>query len=201
MRFCCQIDETPCDGKWTEWLDFDQPDGFGDFETIDLIQSKNPSAVICPKPLAVSVKTDDNKRPTGLKLHISKMYGVTCLNKINVCPNLEVRFCCPTENRTYYLLAVDGVKSIEVELRAIQLLLKQRYESLDNISVDFLIEYADRVKVFNFYDINDLIVGLEIIIDSVEHTNDSKCNSSLIRTVVGSNIRKYDKMIIISGKM
>ena len=128
------------------------------------------------------------------------MYGVTCLNKLNVCPNLEVRFCCPTENRTYYLLAVDGVKSIKVELRAIQLMLKQRYESLDNISVDFLIEYADRVKVYNFYDINDLIVGLEVIIDSVEHTNDYTCNSSLIRTVLGSNTHKYDKMIIISGK-
>ena len=92
---------------------------------------------------------------------------------------------------------------MKIELRAIQLMLKQRYESLDNISIDFLIQYADRVKVFNFYDVNDLMVGLEVILDSVEHTsiNDYKCNSSLIKTVLGSNIQKYDKMIIISGKL
>ena len=81
VRFCCQIDQTPCEGKWTEWFDFDEPDGVGDFETLDMIQSKHPSA-ICERPLAVSVKTDGNQAPTGLKLHMSAMLGLTILKYI-----------------------------------------------------------------------------------------------------------------------
>jgi len=72
------VDQTPCDGKWTEWFDFDEPDGVGDFETLDVIQSQHPSA-ICERPLAISVKTDGNQAPTGLKLHMSATSGLTLL--------------------------------------------------------------------------------------------------------------------------
>ena len=104
------VDETPCTGKWTEWFNYDDASGYGDFETTELINSQSPAA-ICPKPTGLSVKTSDNKPPVGLKLHLSKNFGVACVNDLNNCPDLQVRFCCPTDSRTHILLVIPGLKA------------------------------------------------------------------------------------------
>ena len=129
---------------------------------------------------------------------------MACLNKINEgsCPDLQARFCCPNEQRDYILLAMPGLKSMRVELHAIEQMVKQRYQIIGVLSIDLLVQESDSVKLFSFYSADDLLVGLDVMSKLFNHMPeyfDQTCHLPLISTVLSSNTKKYDRMIIISG--
>ena len=97
---------------------------------------------------------------------------------------------------------MPGLKSMRVELHAIEQMVKQRYQVIGALSIDLLVQESDSVKLFSFYSANDLLVGLDVMSKLFNHMPeyfDQTCHLPLISTVLSSNTKKYDRMIIISG--
>ena len=89
-----------------------------------------------------------------------------------------------------------------VELHAIEQMVKQRYQVIGAVSIDLLVQESDSFKLFSFNDANDLLVGLDVMKQLFNHMPDhfdQQCRLQLISTVLSSNTKKYDHMIIISG--
>jgi len=91
---------------------------------------------------------------------------------------------------------------MRVELLAIEQMVKQRYQVIGALSIDLLVQESDGAKIFSFYDANDLLVGLNVMSKLFNHMPeyfDQKCHLPLISTVLNSNTKNYDHMIIVSG--
>ena len=100
VRFCCYQPPT-CDGSWTNWMNRDNPDATGDWETIKVLQQEGKLSNAC-KPSAIEARTRKDKVPalaTGEKFkHNDTAVGFACINEEQAdkkCQDYEVRFCCP----------------------------------------------------------------------------------------------------------
>ena len=93
---CCNADDTSTHA-WTDWLDFDNPGGNGDYETLDLHQTNNN---VCTAPVDIEcrvVSTSADASTTGQTVTCTPQQGFSCVNAQNtgVCLDYEVRFLCP----------------------------------------------------------------------------------------------------------
>ena len=93
---CCKADDTSTHA-WTDWLDFDNPGGNGDYETLDLHQTNNN---VCTAPVDIEcrvVSTGADASTTGQTVTCTPQQGFSCVNAQNtgVCLDYEVRFLCP----------------------------------------------------------------------------------------------------------
>nr|CAB3262592.1 uncharacterized protein LOC100180679 [Phallusia mammillata] len=89
--------EETCAGKWTPWLDRDNPGGVGDFETLVELRKERPE-VICDRPSLIQAQTLTGV-PAGLTGQVtykSLTDGFKCINNDNKgqCLDYRVRFCC-----------------------------------------------------------------------------------------------------------
>ncbi|XP_077870481.1 mucin-5AC-like [Saccoglossus kowalevskii] len=97
VRYCCQ----GCNnGHWTEWFDWDDPGGSGDWEIISKT-IENYGDKMCSDPSAIQVETV-NGIPAPSTGEIFSRYSVTegflCEIKNqpdNTCLDYKVRYCCP----------------------------------------------------------------------------------------------------------
>ena len=78
---------------WGEWLNSDDPNGAGDWETLGGFDQ----SFVCENPKAIEARRTDSST-TPLVTHISKELGFWCINDEqdgSPCADFEVRVCCP----------------------------------------------------------------------------------------------------------
>ena len=98
IRYCCpnklQVGECEELGyAWTEYLDGDDPDYDGDWET----RNQFTQSQVCANPIAVQANPKDSG--STAMTHIDIDMGFYCLNEEQpigtLCADFEVRYCCP----------------------------------------------------------------------------------------------------------
>lgn len=95
VRFICP--EEFCSSCRTPWIDRDNPDGVGDFETLDHIQIEYPLQV-CPQPIAIEVTTLSGiqiQQTSSIFQLFDPLQGFSCVNGKVSCEDYRVRFTCP----------------------------------------------------------------------------------------------------------
>ncbi|XP_065141778.1 uncharacterized protein [Paramisgurnus dabryanus] len=95
VRFLCP--DSFCSSCRTPWIDRDNPDGVGDFETLDHIQIEYPLQV-CPKPIAIEVTTLSGtqiQQTSSIFQTYDPLQGFSCVNGKLSCKDYRVRFTCP----------------------------------------------------------------------------------------------------------
>lgn len=80
--------------EWTDWMNSDTPDGYGDWETL----AGFPKMDVCGNPTGIqAMRTDFSMNE--LFYHIDIDMGFWCINSEqtngNTCADYKVRFCCP----------------------------------------------------------------------------------------------------------
>ena len=85
---------------WTDWLDEDNPDGAGDYETLTFLAKFIDESQLCPsKPSDLQVRrVSDGQPPEQPLAYCDVDNGLLCLNyeqdEGEVCQDYEVRFLC-----------------------------------------------------------------------------------------------------------
>lgn len=85
-----------CQGRWTAWLNRDNPGGSGDYETLkDHVQAGK----VCPQPKEIECRTRAGVdwRQSGEVYHCDARRGGYCTHREQTegrCSDYEVRFCC-----------------------------------------------------------------------------------------------------------
>merc|ERR1711892_1283351 len=77
---------------WTDMLNADDPQGFGDWEAL----RSHPQ--VCAFPVGVEASRVDAANADAQVVHVSKEYGFWCINSEQdtvQCIDWQVRFCCP----------------------------------------------------------------------------------------------------------
>ncbi|XP_006825527.1 cartilage intermediate layer protein 1-like [Saccoglossus kowalevskii] len=92
--------EAECTGQWTQWFDYDNADGLGDYEKTTIFVQRLGN-YMCSNPTIVEARTIDGvaAEDTGeIFSDYSPEVGFVCLNADqpdNICLDYEARFCCP----------------------------------------------------------------------------------------------------------
>ena len=78
---------------WSDWLNADDADNFGDWEAL----RSHPQ--VCTHPVGIEAQRVDQSNTDLQVVHISKEYGFWCIHTEQdggvQCTDWEVRFCCP----------------------------------------------------------------------------------------------------------
>ena len=94
---CGECNATSGINEWSEWLDTTNPSVVGEWETVNSMMRFK----ICDNPSGIEARRTDPSSADALITHVDPLYGFWCSNheQVNntVCPNFEVRFCCPSE--------------------------------------------------------------------------------------------------------